>query len=273
VKSKIISAAIVLLIAAVALGWIGTGRPWLERIGTASRPRNTPVAKAAPLQTAGMKNLSPEESNGFAPVDRRAEADQRFDRSQRADFAPRESTEPYVTILDSLGLSQDQLQQLRELILERQESAGDAAELSKDYGLDPGNASIAQTQAEQAFDQQITEIVGHLNDQTVVEMLSLTPQLADINGSVGKDLGAAGVPLTAEQSLQLADAYKKTYVAPSGGAGSPFDRTSGFDPQTGLAAADREVLARASLFLTPSQLGIVQVSVAKRATAYAMASR
>jgi hypothetical protein len=188
------------------------------------------------------------------------------------EFAPREAMGPYESILESLELPRDRLQRLQKLILERQESAWDAAELSKDYRLDPGDASTAEEQAEEAFDQKIAEVVGHPNDQTVLEMLSLTPQLSDIYGSVEKDLVAAGYPMTADQLLQLADAYKETYAHPSGTAGAPFDRNIGFDSQSGLAAADRQVLARASAFLAPSQLSIVQVDLAKKATAYAAAS-
>ncbi len=181
--------------------------------------------------------------------------------------------EPYETILAALELPQDRLQRLRELIVEWQESAGDAAELSKDKRLDPAEASMARAQSEGTFDQQIADVVGHPNDEAVLEMLSLTPQLANISGSVSKDLVAAGVPLTADQSLRLADAYKEVYAVPPEGAGSSSDRTSGFDPQTGLAAMDRQVMVRASTFLEPSQLEILQMNLAKKAAAYAMASR
>jgi hypothetical protein len=272
-KRSVLFAAIAILLAVLAVRWSGIRGQSLNPTSVAKGQAVQGFRVAGSSGQMGVEELSSAETLKPAPPAYRTSQSRGVVRDERAILMSREAMEPYETILDALGLPQDRLQRLKELIVEWQESAGDAAELSKDYRLDPANASTARAQAEGAFDDEIADVVGHPHDATVLEMLSLTPQLANINGSVGRDLVAAGVPLSADQSLQLAEAYKETYAVPAGGAGPSSGRTAGFDPQTGLAAVDRQVLMRASRFLTSSQMEIVQTSLAKKSAAYAMASR
>jgi len=181
--------------------------------------------------------------------------------------------EPYAAILTALALPADRLLRLQQLIVEREASAWDAKELSKDYRLGPENASIARAEAEAAFDQEITAVIGYPNDQKVWQMLSLSPQLADIQQTVGRDLGRIGAPLTADQTLQLAQVYKDVYAPPPVPSGASFDRTAGFDSAAGLSAADRQALARASALLTPEQLPVLQEHLSKLTTAYVQPGR
>jgi hypothetical protein len=206
------------------------------------------------------------------PADRNGQAGSAA-RDERTILMSRAAMDPYETILASLDLPADRLRRLKELMVAREESAGDAEALSKENRLDPENAAIAQAKAEAAFDQEITDAVGPPNDRKVLEMLSLAPQLADINQTVGSDLAAMDDPLTAEQLLQLAHAYQDAFASLPIVAPSSSDRTSGFDPPTGLAAADQRILARESALLTPPQLEILQLELAKTTTVYAKASQ
>jgi hypothetical protein len=228
--------------------------------------RNIPSAGLAEHQP---RKRGPGSAGAAARVDRRRASPE----DERTILLSHEAMERYATILASLHLPPERLRRLRDLIVEREESAGDAEALAKDYWLDPADAATARAKAEADFDRAITDVAGLSGGQEILEMLSLTPQLADITGTVDHELAAMGSPLTADQLLALARAYKNAF-APSARTGqSPFDRTEGFDPQTGLAGADREILARASGRLTPEQLEVLRNDLAKTSTAYAAAVR
>ena len=146
----------------------------------------------------------------------------------------REAMAPFEAILAALNLPPDRSLRLKELIVERGESGGDALELSKDGKIGPEDAAKVRDEAESFFEQKIEEVAGAANVKRIEQMLSLTPQLEQVVQTVGQDLEGSEVPLTTDQTLQLAQIYKDTYAAPQTGSGFPPDRTAGFDPQTGL---------------------------------------
>jgi hypothetical protein len=189
----------------------------------------------------------------------------------RAILMSHEAMEPYEAILASLNLPPDRLRRLQELIVEREESASDVEDLSKEYRVEPASTAIARGEAAAASDREMAAIVGEPNGQKVRQMLSLKPQLEQVVHSVGRDLVQSGAPLNADDLLQLAQIYKDSY-APLLEHGL-LDRTAGFDSETGLGDADRQTLARASVFLTREQLDILRMNLAATTTTYANASR
>jgi hypothetical protein len=268
-----ILAAASLLLAGAGAYQIGIRRLWPAWQHPAATSGSLPAAGARIASAGNSEGRSMEVKFGSTPPAERKGHAGSAARDERTILMSREAMDPDETVLASLDLPPDRLRRLKELIVAREESAGDAEALSKEHRLDPGNTAIARTEAEAAFDQEIADVVGSPNDRKVFAMLSLAPQLADINQTVGSDLAAMDDPLTAEQLLQLAHAYKDAFASPPTGAPAFIDRTAGFDPQTGLAYADQRILARASAVLTPQQLDILQIGLAKTTVVYAKATQ
>ena len=189
---------------------------------------------------------------------------------QRKSWMSPEAMEPYEAILASLHLTPDRLLRLRELIVEREESAQTAESLAKDENVNAENTALLHREAEALFDRELAEIAGDSNLQKVQQMLSLEPQLAQIVQTLGRDLVLLGAPLNADQLLALAQIYKDAYAPSSRGL---FNRTAGFDLETGLATADRQVLTQAAAILGPKQLDLLEADLARTTTAYAEAER
>jgi hypothetical protein len=232
-----------------------------------SRPTTKP--QFAPVEP--VKNLLPDSSPESAPSADHISQWLSVAPVERAILISHEAMEPYEAILASLNLPPDRLRRLQELIVEREESAGDVEDLSKEYRASPDSTEIARAEAAVVFEREMADIVGDPNGQKVRQMLSLKPQLEQVVHTVGRDLVQSGASLNAYQLLQLAQIYKDSYVGPP--TSLPVDRTAGFDTQTGLGDADRQTGARASVFLTPEQLDILRVNLADMTTTAAHASR
>jgi hypothetical protein len=270
-RHRLLAASLMLAIAGAYQ--VGIRRLWPVGQSPATTSGSVPAAGVRIASAGNLGGRSLEAKSGSPlPAGRKGQAGSAV-RDERTILMSREAMAPYETILASLDLAPDRLRRLQELIVAREESAGDAEELAKEHRLDPGNAAIAQAEAEAAFDQEMTDVVGSPNDRKVREMLSLAPQLADINQTVGSDLAALDDPLTAEQLLQLARAYKDAFASPPTDEPASVDRTAGFDSQTGLASADQRILARESALLAPPQLEILQIDLAKTTTAYVKATQ
>jgi len=186
---------------------------------------------------------------------------------RRAQLMSREAMAGYEPILAALDLSPSQHRRLKQLIVERAESASDADQLGKENRLSSAQTLFLRNEAEASFDQQSEAIVGSANFQVVRKMLQLAPQLAEIADSVGRELARAGSPLDADQMLQLAQLYKMVYA--SDPAGRAVDRKDGFDAAMELSHIDRQTLAQASALLTPAQRDTLQRPLATTITSYA----
>jgi hypothetical protein len=232
-----------------------------------SRPRTKPqIALTQPVE-----NRTSENSPKSAPSEDHVSQWLSVSPVARTILMSHEAMEPYEAILASLNLPPDRLRRLQELIVEREESANDVDDLSKEYRVEPASTAIARADAVAASDREMADIVGEPNGQKVRQMLSLKPQLEQVVHSVGRDLAQGGAPLNADNLLQLAQIYKDSYAPPL--ERGFLDRTAGFDSETGLGDADRQTLARASVFLTPEQMDVLRMNLAATTTTYANASR
>jgi hypothetical protein len=194
-------------------------------------------------------------------------------RDQRAAVLRVQIQDVYEPILRTLGLAPGRLLRLKELLVERQQSAEDVEEFAKDQRLGPAGAALALAEAEAPADQEIAELAGGQNAVKVQQMLAVSPQLAEIHNGVGADLAFIGLPLEGDQALGLARIFQEVYAKPPAAGDLPNRRTDGFDPISGLAAADREALALAAPLLSPDQSRVLQSHLAAATVRYSLAGQ
>ena len=232
----------------------GSGRQSdLRAIGAASRG----IPLVNPVQEDGRRKSAETDS-----VDEWIRVSPR-----RAHLMSTEAMAGYEPIFAALDLSPSQLRRLKQLIVERAESASDADQLGKENRLSPAQTLFVRNEAEASFNSELEQVVGPENFPVVREMMQLAPQLADIADSIGRELARTDSPLDADQMLQLARLYKIAYARNP--ATGPAVRSPDFDPKTELDYVDRKILVRASGLLKPEQLDVLRRGFAVTSTSNA----
>jgi hypothetical protein len=167
----------------------------------------------------------------------------------------------YGDVLATLNLSADQLANLKNLMIDREEALLDARDASKNLPAAESRAAIFQ--AEDEVNKEIDALVG----PGVMSQFASTAEVYAIGRTIqsqeGMDFTAAGLPLSAEQVSALADIYANFQI-PERLKGTPdFDKLVGApaDPVTGLTPLNQALLAQAAQVLSPAQLPILRQSL------------
>jgi hypothetical protein len=164
----------------------------------------------------------------------------------------------YGRILDRLQLSTEQREVIENLLIERGISARDARALAGKQKLGVTEADRIISQMNDEIDAKIERHVSAADYKTIKDMLDYSPGLnraqglADLQGQDPYSLG---------QLIGLAKVFtEKSRENPT----QNKDSVSTIDIKTGLSAHDRNIMAQASLILTPSQLARLQEDLAAK---------
>ncbi len=143
--------------------------------------------------------------------------------------------------LDKLGLSADELADLKKLTIQRMQSEDDAREIAREQGLSPAEQNQAIQQAFAGVDSEVLALVGPDVTAKLATMDSQSAVRQQVQQMVGNDLANMSLPLTAAQMQALTAAVVPSAV-----------------PATSLADQIRQI---APGVLTPDQLAILQQSL------------
>lgn len=211
-----------------------------------------PPADRSAFASAQTARVFLSANDGETSVNDQNDAWLRISPARRAALLSSEAMAPYEPIFASLRLSTVQLRRVKEIIVERAESASDVEDLAKENLLRPAETSALRADAEAFFDRRLEEIAGTENARVLHLMLELAPQLEELSRLMASNPDGTASPLSANQLLALAQIYKNAFSVNASGA--PADRTRGFDAQTGLGEKDRKALESAAMVLDPAQL-------------------
>jgi len=259
----------------VLVAWLGT------RYVHRSSHRSLLAVTESQMQE-GPKNRQPRPllglygaTEGNARQDSSGEMNPDSEVNRMEDPASKEMHDRIVRIyrpqLEILNLSPNTLSHVEDLLAERLRSAQDVEDLAKEKRLDPEYADLAHTDAEKAFDDQISAIAGAEVTALIRRIGTVEPQLEQIHEGLSKEFATAGDPLTPKQALDLAEILRTEYAVSSAGADGSGDRISNFDHDTGLADPDRRTLALAAEVLSPYQYESLKGHLAATTVRYAAA--
>jgi len=182
------------------------------------------------------------------------------------EFTRRQLGTIYGGGLNSLNLSPQQLNRLKDLLTERQMSVVDAAQAAASEGLRAGSAEWQQAinQASLTDDQEIKDILGPNADATLDDLKSnagraqAQPVMEYQVNNLAPQFADAGIPLTTDQSAGLTQALLNAYYWQGRDLSDrPVDYNE-VDPSTGLTPHETRNLNNAAQVLTADQLNLLQ---------------
>ena len=162
----------------------------------------------------------------------------------------------YGDTLNTLNLPPQQLSQLKDLLVERQMSFMDAMRLTGAAGLKQGSPEWQEAikQASQDVDQQISAILGDSGNSKLMQMQARAGIQSQITYTYAPDFADANIPLSAEQSRNLAQVMADANYA----GRTPPKGYNNVDPTTGLSPHDVQILTAAAGVLSPAQIEILR---------------
>jgi hypothetical protein len=183
-----------------------------------------------------------------------------------SDFTRRQLGTIYGAGLNSLNLSPQQLNRLKDLLAERQMSVVDAMQAAAAEGIRPASVEWQQAvnQASLTDDQEIKDILGPNAEATLDDLKSnagraqAQPVMEYQVNNLSPAFGDAGIPLTTDQSAGLTQALLNAwYWQGRDLSDRPVDYND-VDPSTGLTPHETRNLNNAAQVLTPDQLNVLQ---------------
>jgi hypothetical protein len=164
----------------------------------------------------------------------------------------------------ALGLSAEQLGQLKQLLVTRVEAGAYAVEVARAAGLPNVEGYKAVDHATQTANDDIKALIGEAGFTLLERNEKAFRFRPMIESDFGHDLRAAGVPLSADQATNLAvtmSEYWQSTWRPKGIGFSglrQFTDPKEMDPQTGLTLHGAALLDRYARYLTPVQIQVVR---------------
>lgn len=157
------------------------------------------------------------------------------------------------SLIDGLGLPNDTAVQLRQLLVERRMAVEDQRNNAREQGItDKAAIDSNISAATGAIDGDIAQLLGPDMNGKLQSRLALADEYNAIQNYVGLDMSFAGVPLTQDQQLLLAEAMNALHYSPFP-APSTVRLTALANPGTNV---NQDVLAKAAEILTPAQFAI-----------------
>jgi len=156
----------------------------------------------------------------------------------------------YGALFKQLNLSPAQLDQLKNLLLQREQAQGDALQAARDQGInfrdDPQALRQAVSDAQSSADDQIKAALGDAG-YAAYQQYEQTGTERALAGQLQQSLSYTAAPLTDDQSRQLVQilAQSGASSAGSGGGGAPAPVTD-------------QVISQAAAVLSPPQLQALQ---------------
>lgn len=155
----------------------------------------------------------------------------------------------YTTGLDSLHLSSETLERVKEIILAQWQAAADA----RKGAHSAEEAFAASTRAIQEKDTQLTALLGH----DASEILEASTREDHLDWEIGTDMWDGGAPLAPDQLRALALAQVRTDYHQANWS-LPPDAAQTPDPQSGLSNQDTALLGVSAAFFSPAQQQILR---------------
>ena len=155
----------------------------------------------------------------------------------------------YSDRLASLHLPAEQLARLKDLLVERSLSYGDAAEAARAAGLADGSPAYnkATSGAQAEVDTEIASLIGKDTEKQLIGGSQYKYQVDNLN----VQLAGTGSQLTPDQSQALETLMYQV------NQGNKTSRTASFyqpDPATGLTGADQQLIDQAGAVVSPPQV-------------------
>jgi hypothetical protein len=169
----------------------------------------------------------------------------------------------YGHAIASLNLPADEAEKLAELLTARREAIVDGRDAAQQLGIVGPEANAAVRQSVEADTDEIKQLVG---SDAYFGTLELAPTVSSckelLEGSVGNELAAEGIPLSTDQLYSLAEDYVGAVYSPAASEG-PQDP----DSVTGLTPQYRAFLDKVSASLTPEQASAFRGFLVKQSMA------
>jgi len=172
----------------------------------------------------------------------------------------------YAALFKSLNLSPQQLEQFKNLLVEKQQAMMDAVNAAREQGINPRtdpdafNQAIAQAQA--AVDAQIQSSLGDAGFAQYQQYVQTMPERNTVN-QLQQALSYTSSPLTDDQASQMVNLLQQTSparpgngTAGTGGGGGGLGAILGGGNQT--SRVTDETVSQASGILSGSQLQALQ---------------
>jgi hypothetical protein len=164
----------------------------------------------------------------------------------------------YGDAIAAMHLSTDQQTTLRDLLVARNEARLDAREEAQNQGLTGRELNLAVTAAADGVNDEIKAQIGDAGYQQLQQSTQVGTFKMMVASTVGVDLEAAAVPLSASQATVVAQGMSQLMTSGAIGQGQSTD------PATGLTPGAQAVLDKISPSLTADQIPIVQSYLAEQ---------
>ena len=156
-------------------------------------------------------------------------------------------------LVDGLNLPAGTASKLRNLLVERRLATDDARAAVRQEGIhDRGLAEQAEAVATKDVDDQIAALLGPDANHDLQRRLAVADEYNQLQSYVALDMSYAGVPLSQDQALALAEAAKSLHYSTLPSA-SGARLTDAANPGVNVHEA---ILAKAAAILTPNQLAV-----------------
>lgn len=170
----------------------------------------------------------------------------------------------YGSILQGLGLPEEELQQLRMLLVERRQALEDVREIMRDRHWGGGDTwKRAVDDAIAPIDREVEALVGPGKYSLIRDMLDSSFYLGILQSGYLLDAEFAGQGLSAEAKVRLASAMEHVMDTKYNPQASAL-MNQNIDPATGLDELDASILQSAARFLSPTQLDLLKSHLALR---------
>jgi hypothetical protein len=158
----------------------------------------------------------------------------------------------------SLKLPPDQIDKLKDLLVERQMNVGDARQAAMAAGLTPGTPEFAQAMADaqQTNSQGVAAILGPGGENTLAEMQARVG-MQNYVGNIAADFADAGAPLSSDQNSAVVQALMDNLYYQGKDTSNRPANYNAVDPSTNLSLHDNRILTSAAPSLTPEQLQVL----------------
>ncbi|MDB6092441.1 MAG: hypothetical protein JWM32_3 [Verrucomicrobia bacterium] len=160
-------------------------------------------------------------------------------------------------VVDSLHLSPETSVKVKNLLVERRMAYNDARDAARQEGIrDPATVAQAVAVATKDIDEQVAATLGPQANSIFQRKLAVVDEENQLQSYVALDMSFAGVPLSPDQSLALAEAAKALHYSTLPSA-SGARMTELANPGVDVHQA---MLAKAATILSPQQFELFKAS-------------
>ncbi len=173
----------------------------------------------------------------------------------------REVERKFGEAIESLGLAEDAVPKLKELLVERETSAWDAEDAATHVGIKRGTQELtdAIVDAQAEVDEKIAAYIGAEKYARLRELAGAQKYIKQAN-NLSSDIAASSTPLSSTQTRELAVVLGD--VAEDGAQAS--DKTGTLDRETWMRQSDGRLLDRAGKVLSKEQLKALRQTLAEQ---------